>query len=452
MTETRLQDLNTPPYNLEAEEAVLGSVLIDPESFFDVAQFLKPKDFHIVKHQWIWDVFVYLHDQGSPIDLLTTQNELEKRTQLNDIGGAAYLTRLVTLTPTAYNAAAYGRMIEEAATRRRLIIAAGDIAKLAYETGTDINTVVGESDKALFAVSERRSAQQVFPANDVMSACYDQVKFLYDHRDEMLGVPTGFTDLDRLLGGMQPSDLLLVAARPGRGKTSFVISVVLHAIKMAHKRAAVFSLEMSNGQLALRFIAQETGIDSQRLRMGKLEEDEWTKFTHAINILSDTGLYLDDTPAISALQLRTKCRRLHSEVKLDLIVVDYLQLMTADSRIESRVQEVSYISRSLKLLARELNVPVLAAAQLNRAVEQRAGQKPILSDLRESGSLEMDSDVVMFLHHPDEWDDDPNKKNLTELLVAKHRNGPTGEVPLVFLEHLTCFVDAETRTIKFDGH
>ncbi|MEK7529811.1 MAG: replicative DNA helicase, partial [Patescibacteria group bacterium] len=246
------------------------------------------------------------------------------------------------------------------------------------------------------------------------------------------------------------SDLLLVAARPGRGKTSFVLSVALHAIKMAHKRVAVFSLEMSNDQLASRLIAQETGINSQRLRQGRLEEDEWSRFTQAVNLVSETGLYLDDTPAISALSLRTKCRRLHSEVKLDLIVVDYLQLMTADSRHENRVQEVSYISRSLKRLARELNVPVLAAAQLSRAVEQRAGQKAILSDLRESGSLEMDSDVVMFLHHPDEWDDDPNKKNLTELIVAKHRNGPTGSVNLIFLESLAKFVDAETRTVSFD--
>ena len=448
MTETRLQDLNTPPYNIEAEEAVLGSVLIDPESFFDVAQFLKADDFHTVKHQWIWDVFVYLHDHGSPIDLLTTQNELEKRSQLNEVGGAAYLTRLVTLTPTAYNAAAYGKLVEEAATRRRLIKAAGDIAKLAYETGSDINTVVGESEKALFAISERRSTQDLRAVEKVASEYYDRIKYLYDHQTEILGVPTGFKDLDRLLGGMQASDLLILAGRPGRGKTSLMLSIGLNAAKIYHKRVAVFSLEMSNEQLMQRLVAQETHINSQRLRMGKLEEDEWTKFTHAINILSDTGLYLDDTPAISALALRTKCRRLHSEIKLDLVIIDYLQLMTSDSRTENRVQEVSYISRNLKALARELNVPVLAAAQLSRAVEQRSGQRPMLSDLRESGSLEQDSDVVMFLHHPDEWDDQPEKKNVTEIMVAKHRNGPTDSVNLVFLESFTKFVDAETRTFK----
>lgn len=444
-----MSEINTPPYNLEAEEAVLGSVLIDPESFFDVAQFLKPDDFHIVKHRWIWDVFMYLHDHNSPIDLLTTQQELDKRSQLNEIGGAAYITRLITLTPTAYNAAAYGRLVEEAATRRRLITAASEIAKLAYEPGTDINTVVGESEKALFAVSERRSVRELRPVEDVASDYYDRIHYLYDHRGEMLGVPTGFRDLDKLLGGMQQSDLLIVAARPGRGKTSLMLSMGLHAALVRRKQVAMFSLEMANDQLVQRLVSQETGINSHRLRTGQLDESEWPTFTKAIQDLSETRLYLDDTPAISALQLRTKCRRLHSEVKLDLIIIDYLQLMTGDSRNENRAQEVSYISRSLKALARELKVPVLAAAQLNRAIEQRSGTKPpMLSDLRESGSIEQDADVVMFLHHPDEWDDDPQKKSITEVVVAKHRNGPTGEVQLVFLESLTKFVDAESRIFR----
>ena len=351
--------------------------------------------------------------------------------------------------PTAYNAAAYGKLVEEAATRRRLIRAAGDIARFAYETGSDINTVVGESEKALFAISERRSTQDLRAVEKVASEYYDRIKYLYDHQTEILGVPTGFKDLDRLLGGLQSSDLLILAGRPGRGKTSLMLTIALNAAKIYHKRVAVFSLEMSNEQLMQRLVAQETHINSQRLRMGKLEEDEWTKFTHAINILSDTGLYLDDTPAISALELRTKCRRLHSEIKLDLVVIDYLQLMTGDTRTENRVQEVSYITRNLKALARELNVPVLAAAQLSRAVEQRSGQRPMLSDLRESGSLEQDSDVVMFLHHPDEWNDQPDKKNVTEIMVAKHRNGHTDSINLVFLETFTKFVDAETRSVSF---
>ena len=442
--------LITPPHNIEAEEALIGSVLIDPESFFDVAQFLKPEDFYIVKHRWVWDVFVTLHDARTPIDLLTVQDELEKRNQMGEVGGPAYLTRLVTLTPTAYNAAAYGRLVEEAATRRRLIQAASDIAKLAYDNGSDINTVVGESEKALFNVSERRSTHELKPIKKIASAYYDRVQYLYDHRDEVLGVPTGFKDLDKLLGGLQESDLIIVAGRPGRGKTSLLLSMALKAARTSRKRVAVFSLEMSNEQLVQRLVSQETAINSQRLRLGKLEEDEWPRFTHAISVLGDTGLYLDDTPAISALQLRTKCRRLYSEIKLDLIVIDYLQLMTSDFRTENRVQEVSYLSRSLKALARELNVPVLVAAQLSRAVEQRSGQRPMLSDLRESGSIEQDSDVVMFIHHPDEWNNDPEKKNISEILIAKHRNGPTGSVELVFLESLTKFADAETRHLKFE--
>ena len=442
--------LITPPHNIEAEEAMIGSVLIDPESFFDVAQFLKPEDFYIVKHRWVWDVFVTLHDARTPIDLLTVQDELEKRNQMGEVGGPAYLTRLVTLTPTAYNAAAYGRLVEEAATRRRLIQAASDIAKLAYDNGSDINTVVGESEKALFNVSERRSTHELKPIKKIASAYYDRVQYLYDHRDEVLGVPTGFKDLDKLLGGLQESDLIIVAGRPGRGKTSLLLSMALKAARTSRKRVAVFSLEMSNEQLVQRLVSQETAINSQRLRVGKLEEDEWPRFTHAISVLGDTGLYLDDTPAISALQLRTKCRRLYSEIKLDLIVIDYLQLMTSDFRTENRVQEVSYLSRSLKALARELNVPVLVAAQLSRAVEQRSGQRPMLSDLRESGSIEQDSDVVMFIHHPDEWNNDPEKKNISEILIAKHRNGPTGSVELVFLESLTKFADAETRHLKFE--
>jgi len=451
MADTRpTEGLITPPHNLEAEEAVLGSVLIDPESFFDVAQFLKPEDFYSVKHGWIWDVFVSLHDGRSPVDLLTAQDELERRGQLGEVGGPAYLTRLVTLTPTAYNAAAYGRLVEEAAIRRRLIQAASNIAKLAYETDADIDTVVGESEKALFDESERRNLHELKPIKKIASEYYDRVEYLYNHQNEILGVPTGYKDLDKLLGGLQQSDLVILAGRPGRGKTSLLLSIALNAAKIYKKRVAIFSLEMSNEQLVQRLVSQETEINSHRLRMGKLEEDEWPKFIHAISILSDTGLYLDDTPAISALGLRTKCRRLNSEIKLDLIVVDYLQLMTGDLRVENRVQEVSHISRSLKALARELNVPVLTAAQLSRAVEQRSGQRPMLSDLRESGSIEQDSDVVMFLHHPDDWDEDPQRKSVTEIIVAKHRNGPTGSVELVFLEQLTKFADAETRHLSFE--
>jgi replicative DNA helicase len=327
--------------------------------------------------------------------------------------------------------------------------AANSIARLAYQTDTLIEDVVNDAEKAVFGVSERRLTHELQPIKSVLSDYYDRIDYLARHRDESLGVPTGFIDLDRLLGGMQPSDLLIIAGRPGQGKSGFCLSVAKNASQLFKKHVAVFSLEMSNEQLVQRLIAQETGINSQRLRLGDVHDDEWPLFTQAVSTLSDTSIFLDDTPAITPLQLRTKCRRLHMEFGLDLIIVDYLQLMTGETRMENRVQEVSYISRNLKVLARELNVPVLAAAQLSRAVEQRADKRPILSDLRESGSLEQDSDLVLFIYRPDQYEDDTLKVNVAEIIVAKHRNGPVGSVELVFRKDLAKFENAETRHISF---
>ncbi|MCJ7707585.1 MAG: replicative DNA helicase, partial [Anaerolineales bacterium] len=268
------------------------------------------------------------------------------------------------------------------------------------------------------------------------------------HRDETIGVPTGFIDLDRVLGGMQPSDLLIIAGRPGQGKSGFCISAAKNASQLHKKHVALFSLEMSNEQLVQRLVAQETGIDSQRLRLGDIRDEEWPLFTQAVSALGETHIYLDDTPAITPLQLRTKCRRLHMEVGLDLIIVDYLQLMTGDTRMDNRVQEVSYISRNLKVLARELKVPVLAAAQLSRAVEQRSDKRPVLSDLRESGSLEQDADVVLFIYRPDQYEADTLKQNIAEIIVSKHRNGPTHPgIELVFRKELAKFENAVTRRV-----
>lgn len=449
ITDTRAE--LAPPYNLDAEEAVLGAILIDSDAYLEVAQMLSADDFYSVKHTWLWSIFVALHEQRMPIDLLTVQDELERRGQLAEVGGPAYLTRLATVVPTSFNAAAYGRLVEEAATRRRLIQAASDIAKVAYDEQTDIGEVVGQAEQSLFSVSQRRTTCDLVHIRKIASEYYDRIQYLYDHRDEPLGVPTGFRDLDDILGGMQKSDLIIIAGRPGQGKSGFMISVALNAARHK-KRVAVFSLEMSSEQVAQRMIAQETHINTHRLRLGELKDEEWSRFIHSVNVLSDRSIYLDDTPSISALQLRTKARRLAAEIELDLVIVDYLQLMTAElgRRETNRVQEVSYISRTLKALARDLNIPVLAGAQLSRGVEHRAGQRPMLSDLRESGSIEQDSDVVLFLHHPDEWNDDPELKNVTEVLVSKHRNGPTGKVKLVFLQELAKFVDGMTRKVVLD--
>lgn len=435
--------LRTTLYSPESEQAVLGCVLISPETYFEVASFLRPEDFYLIKHRWIWDSFAHLHDQRLPLDLITVAKELERRGQLEEIGGVAYLTQLINTVPSSLHAEAYGRIVQRDAMRRNLLQAASKIAKLAYEEARDVEEVVNEAEAAVFAVSEQRLNKDLKPIGEVLREYYKQVEYRLDHQGELFGVPTGFVDLDKVLGGLQKSDLLIIAGRPGSGKTSFLLSVAKNAAQLHRKRVAIFSLEMSNEQLVQRLMAQETGIDSQRLRLGQLRDDELPLFTHSTNVLGDIPIYLDDTPALTPLQLRAKCRRLQQELGLDLVIVDYLQLMQGDGRRqENRVQEVSAISRGLKQLARELNVPVLAGAQLSRAVEQRQDKRPLLSDLRESGSLEQDSDIVMFIHRADP-EKEPGRQGLAEIIVAKHRNGPTHSgVELVFLEKLAKFENA----------
>lgn len=447
MDELPPEELSSPtqslPQSREAEEAVLGSVLINPESYYDVAQFLSPDDFYIVRNRWIWQAFTRLHEKRLPIDIVTVRQELEQLNQLADVGGQGYLMALINQTPSSLNAEAYAHFVEELSIRRKMLAAANEMARLAYDQTRSVDTVMDEAEKGVFGISERRARRDLQPIQEVLSNVFDRVDMLSRRSEDIYGVPTGLIDLDTLLGGLQDSDLLIVAGRPGMGKTGFLLTVAKNAAQKHKKHVAIFSLEMSNEQLVQRLIAQETGIDTQRLRTGKLNNDEWPLFTHAIEVLTDTHIFLDDTPAITPLQLRTKCRRIHLEYKLDLVIVDYLQLMSGDSRNDNRVQEVSYISRNLKVLARELNVPVLAAAQLSRAVEQRQDKRPVLSDLRESGSLEQDADVVMFIHRPDATDKDPLKQNLAEIIVAKHRNGPVHSgIQLVFLNNLARFENA----------
>ncbi|MGC3990401.1 MAG: replicative DNA helicase [Chthoniobacteraceae bacterium] len=375
------------PHSREAEEAVIGAVLINQEIYYDLAQFLQADDFYIHRLRFIWEAYIRLHERRTPVDILTVSEELDDMGRLDEIGGQAYLTALLNQVPTTLHAEAYGKMVEATAIRRKLLTAANNIATLAYDANELIDVVMGELEKAIFNVGERRMRHDVRPIREVLSDYYDHVDELARRSDEIVGVPSGFTDLDKMLGGLQPSDLLIMAGRPGMGKTALMLTIANNAALIHKKRVAVFSLEMSNEQVVQRLIAQQTGIDSQRLRSGKLTDDDWPIFNHAIEVLGDTRIYLDDTPALSPLQLRTKCRRLHLEYGLDLVIIDYLQLMTSETRNDNRVQEVSYISRSLKQLARELNVPMIAAAQLSRAVEQRADKEPQLSDLRESGCL-----------------------------------------------------------------
>jgi replicative DNA helicase len=435
------------PHSREAEEAVIGSVLINPEAYYDVAQFLLADDFYIHRHRWIWESFTRLHERRSPIDFLTVSEELDQMGHLPEVGGPAYLSALISNVPTSLHAAAYGRIVEETAIRRRMLSAANEIARMAYKEESSVESVMDSAEKAVFGVSERRMTRDLQTIQQVISEYYDRIDQIASRGEDIFGVPTGFIDLDRLLMGMQPSDLIIIAGRPGMGKTAFMLSAAKNAAQIHKKHVAVFSLEMSNEQLIQRLIAQETGIDSQRLRTGKLNDDEWPKFTQAVESLSGTRIFLDDTPALTPLQLRTKCRRLHLEFQLDLILVDYLQLMSSGNRVENRVQEVSYISRNLKVMARELNVPVLAAAQLSRAVEQRADKEPQLSDLRESGSLEQDADIVMFIHRPEIYEKDTLKQNLAQIKIAKHRNGPVGTIELIFRSSLAKFENAATQVV-----
>jgi len=443
-------EIQSQPNSREAEEAVLGSILINPESYYDVAEVLHEDDFYIIRNQWVWSSFVRLNEKRTPIDILTVSEDLQNHNQLSDIGGQSYLISLVNQTPTSLHAQSYSHIVEQNAIRRRMLVAANEMAKLAYDQEKDVDTIIDKAEMSVFGLSERRVRHDLEPIERVLSNFYDHVDELSQRDEDIFGVPTGLTDLDKLLGGLQKSDLLIIAGRPGSGKTGFMLSIAKNAAQKHKKHVAFFSLEMSNEQLVQRLIAQETKIDTQRLRTGKLESEEWPLFTHAVEVLGDTHMWLDDTPAITPLQLRTKCRRLHMEHSLDLIIVDYLQLMGSDTRNENRVQEVSHISRSLKVLARELNVPVLAGAQLSRAVEQREGKKPVLSDLRESGSLEQDADIVMFIHRPDMLEKDNPRQNIAELIVAKHRNGPTHPgIELVFLNNLAKFENAATFSGDF---
>jgi replicative DNA helicase len=439
-----------PPQNVEAEEAVLGALLIDPDTIIRVATIIKPDDFYREKHGWIYDAALALHERREPIDFLTVCDEMERRGQLHEVGGAAFITTLINAVPTSIHAEHYAHIVERTATRRRLIDAAGQIAALAYQEADDVEEVVDQSEQILFGVSQRRIARDLVPIKQILSEYYDRIEYLTRHRGEMIGIPTGFSDIDKLLGGLQRSDMIILAARPSVGKTSLALSIAHNAAKKYGQRVAFFSLEMSNEQVVQRLISAETAIDSQRLRRGEIAEGEWGRFMKATSDLAETYFFVDDTPGISALELRTKARRLHAEVGIDLLVVDYLQLMRGDWRSENRVQEISAISRALKALGRELNVPILALSQLSRGVESRTDKRPILSDLRESGALEQDADVVIFIYRDELYNENTERKNIADIIVAKHRHGPTGSVALYFKKELAQFREAELRLTEID--
>jgi replicative DNA helicase len=439
------------PYSQEAEEALLGAVMVNPDAFLGIASFLNIEDFYILRHSYIWEALLRISERNDRADFVTVQEELRAMNRLNDIGGPAYLLQLVNNTPTSVHAEVYGRLVERAAIRRRLLTAADEIKALALEEDLPIEKVTSESENRLFRVTERNLRRDIVPMREAMSDYFDRVEHLMLHPDEPMGLPTGFRDVDELLGGLQRSDLLIFAGRPGMGKTSFLLSVALNAAKL-NARIAIFTMEMGNEQIVQRFVSMETGINTQRLRTGQLNQQEWSRFVQASGRLANLRVFIDDTPAMTPIQMRTKCRRLMHEYGLDLVIVDYMQLMNAGGGYENnRVQEISFISRSLKELARELNVPVFSAAQLSRAVEQRQDKRPLLSDLRESGSIEQDADIVAFLYRDAVYNEATEFPNRADIIIAKHRNGPTGTISLHFEKSLTKFADARTQTIDLSS-
>ncbi|MCP4166531.1 MAG: replicative DNA helicase [Chloroflexi bacterium] len=429
----------TVPSNIEAETALLGSLLIDPDVIVQVANTIVPDDFYLQRHNWIYDAIRHLHDQRQPVDFVTVTDLLDQREQLSDVGGAVYISSLINTVPTAVHAFQYAQIVQRSSTRRHLIEAAGKIARNAYDETQDVEQVVDDSEQLLFSISERRLERDLTPISHIMRTVMDELDELHRRQGEVMGVPSGFRDLDKLLGGMQKSDLLIVAARPGMGKTSMAMTMALNSSKRYGARVGVFSLEMSNEQLVTRLLSQESRIDSQRLRLGQIAENEWGRLAEAAGTLSECSIYIDDSAALTPFELRTKARRMHAEHGMDLLIVDYMQLMHLGSRSENRVQEMSVISRSLKQLARELKVPLVALSQLSRQVESRADKRPQLSDLRESGSIEQDADVVMFVFREDVYKENSERQNIAEIIVAKHRHGPTGSIDLFFEKDFTTF-------------
>ncbi len=433
-----------PPQSIEAEQSILGALLIDRDAVIEVADFLRPVDFYRQAHSTIYDAILELYDRREPVDIVTVSEALERREALEQIGGSAYLTSLINLTPTAVNAVHYARIVERKGVLRNLIGAAGKIAAIGFDDSADVSEAIDRAESELFAVSERRVESGFAPLKTLLHSAYDRLDYLHQHKGEISGIRTGFADLDALTSGLQKSDLVVLAARPSIGKTSLALNFAEHAAVREGKTVGVFSLEMSKEQLVLRLLSSVANIDSQRLRTGFLEEMDFTRLAPAMNALAEAPVFIDDTPNISTMELRTKARRLQAESGLDMIIVDYLQLMqsTVSSRDSNRVQEVSEITRGLKGLARELQVPVVALSQLSRQAEMRESKEPRLSDLRESGSIEQDSDLVMFLWREKERggeDEDPEGE-IINLRLAKHRNGPTGETKLYFRKRQTRFV------------
>lgn len=433
-----------PPQNLEAEQAVLGAILLESEALIASMERLKAEDFYSVSHQRIFDAMVALNDDNQPIDLVTLTARLQDLGQMDEVGGVMYLAKLANSVPTAANVEYYAQIVEEKSILRRLIRTATQIVSNGYATEDDVGVLLNDAEARIMEISSRRSATGFISIRDVLMEVFEKVEFLYNHKGGVSGIPSGFVDLDKMTNGFQRNDLIIVAARPSVGKTAFALNVAQNVAVRASETVAIFSLEMSAPQLVQRIVCAESNVDATRMRTGHLEGDDWEKLSMAIGALSEAQIYIDDTPGITVSDIRAKCRRLKKEKGLGMILIDYLQLIQGRGKAgENRQQEVSEISRTLKQIARELDVPVIALSQLSRGVEQRQDKRPMMSDLRESGSIEQDADIVAFLYRDDYYDKESEKKNIIEIIIAKQRNGPVGTVELVFLKNFNKFVSLD---------
>ena len=430
-----------PPQNIEAEQSVLGGILLENHSLNAALEVVNSGDFYTESHRKIFAAILELDDKGEPSDLITLSNILKEKKQLDHVGGMAYLASLVDNVPSAANIAHYAKIVKEKAILRRLIGTATDILSRSYDAGADVNNVLDEAEHAIFEISENKIRPAFFPIKDLIKDSFKTIERLYEKKELVTGVPTGFEKIDDLTSGLQKSDLIIIAGRPSMGKTAFALNIARFAAVEAGIPVAVFSLEMAREQLAIRMLSSEARVDSQRIRRGFLGETDWPKLTTAAGRLSEAPIFIDDTPAITVLEMKAKARRLTAEVGLGLIVLDYLQLMRSGGGKDSREQEISEISRSLKALAKELNVPVVALSQLNRRVEDRPNRRPQMSDLRESGAIEQDADLIAFLYRDEIYNrsEDNPEKGIAEIIIGKQRNGPTGMARLTFLEKYTRF-------------
>ena len=435
---------HVPPYNLEAEESVLGACLLSREAMANVLEVIRSDDFYKPAHTEMFNAMLELYGRGEPIDAVTLAEELRRRGTLEPLGGKPYIFTLVQTVPTAGSAVHYARIVEENALLRRLIDAAHNISELGYSVPEDVESAIDYSEDLIYKVSQRRDSQDFQPLRDLLTENMEIVEKLYERGSSITGLPTGFTELDNITAGLQSSNLVVIAARPAMGKSAFAVSIAQHVAVDQNTPVVIFSLEMSKSELVQRLMCSEARVDSNRLRRGSLQDADWPKLSHALGRLAEAPIFIDDTASVTIMEMRAKCRRLKAKHGLGLVIVDYLQLMQpafANRRGDNRVQEVADISRSLKILARELDLPVIAVSQLSRNVEHRTDKRPMLADLRDSGSIEQDADIVIFIYRDEVYNPDSPQKGIAEIHIAKHRSGPIGKVDLAFLQHYTKFAN-----------